>query len=249
MSKLIKKDFEIELITKSANILSEVKKIVYDAIEEGVSLLQLDKLAYDEIIKRNAEPAFLGYQNFPNTICASLNHELIHGIPDQRILKTGDLISIDLGVKYKGYYSDSAFSKSVGKENNLENEKLISVAKRAIDAGINAIKPGARIGDISKAISKVIFENKMFTTEEFCGHGIGKKLHEAPNVYNLYTGDKGILLRDNMVICIEPMILQESPEVKILSDGWTVVPKYNRKKTVHAEETILIKNGKGIILS
>ncbi|WGI36567.1 type I methionyl aminopeptidase [Mesomycoplasma lagogenitalium] len=247
MSNIIKKDSEIELIKKSCQILAEVKKIVYDAAKEGVSLLELDKLAYQETIKRNAEPAFLGYLNFPNTICTALNEEVIHGIPDNRILKNGDLISIDMGVKYQGYYSDSAFSKSIG-ENNFENYKLIEVAKRAFDAGLKAIKPGARVNDISKAIYKVIKENNLFTPLEFSGHGIGKHLHEKPYVYNYITNNQGMLLKDNMVICIEPMIIQDSNKVKILKDGWTVVSASN-KKSAHYEQTVLIKNGKGIILT
>lgn len=245
---LIKKDWEIELIKKSASILAEVKQIIYDSAQEGVTLLELDKLAYNEIIKREAKPAFLGYLGFPNTICISLNHELIHGIPDNRILKDGDLISIDMGVNYKGYFSDSAFSKSIGNFNE-ENEKLIKTAEDAFQAGLKAIKPGARLNDISKAIEESIRKNKFYTTKEFCGHGIGKRLHEDPDVYNWDSGNKGILLRDNMVLCIEPMILQDNDQVKILNDGWTVVPKFNSKKTSHFEQTVLIKNGKGIVLS
>ena len=243
----IKSQREIELITKSCKILASVKEKIRQAVRPGVSLKDLDSIAYNEIINSGAEPSFLGYKGFKGTICASVNEELIHGIPTNRILKDGDLLSIDVGAVYQGYHSDSAFTISVGEETE-ENKMLIEVAKNAFLEGLKAIKIGARIGDISYAIGKYIKEQKLYTPKEFCGHGIGKKLHEDPYVFNEGTPGTGEVLKDGMVICIEPMILQKSNKIKILKDGWTVVARSNMKSS-HHEETVLIKNGKGIVLT
>lgn len=246
MAITIKTKEQIEKITKSCQILAEVKQVVWDFIRPGVSLKEIDQLAFKEIIKRGAKPAFLGLYDFPATACISVNQELIHGIPSNYKVKDGDLISVDLGCIWEGYNSDSAFTKPIGKvtENDL---KLINVAKGAFKAGLNAIKKGARIGDISYAIGQYIKKNNLYTPDEFSGHGIGLELHEDPYVPNDGKKGTGPLLRDGMVICIEPMITQ-SQGIKILKDGWTVVSKDN-KNTTHYEHTVLIKDGKGIVLT
>ncbi|MGL5590932.1 MAG: type I methionyl aminopeptidase [Metamycoplasmataceae bacterium] len=243
----IKSEKEIELIKKSCSILKKVKKTIYDAIKPGVSLLELDKIAFDEIIKYGAKPAFLNYQGFKGTICASVNEELIHGIPSKRVLLEGDLVSIDVGAIYEGYFSDSAFTKAVGKASE-EDLFLIRVAEEAFNVGLNAIKPGAKTGDIAFAIGSYLKSQKVYTPVEFSGHGIGKALHEEPYVNNDGEKGTGILLKDNMVICIEPMILQKSRKIKILKDRWTVIA-VNKMKSSHYEQTVLIKNGKGIVLT
>ena len=243
----IKSKKEIELITKSCKILASIKKIVREAVRPGVSLKDLDSIAYNETIKAGAKPAFLGYHGFTGTICASVNEELIHGIPSNRVLKDGDLLSLDMGVIYEGYYSDSAFTVSVGKETE-ENKWLIKVAEESFKRGLDAIKPGATTGDIGYAIGSYIKENNLYTPKEFSGHGIGRQLHEEPYVTNEGRKGEGVLLRDGMVICIEPMIIQDSNKIKILKDGWTVVAK-SKKKASHYEHTVLIKNGKGIVLT
>ncbi|MGL5521712.1 MAG: type I methionyl aminopeptidase [Metamycoplasmataceae bacterium] len=243
----IKSEKEVELIKKSCEILANVKKILFDAVRPGISLKELDSIAFNEIIKLGAKPAFLGYNGFKGTICASVNEELIHGIPSNRILKNNDLLKIDVGCIYEGYYSDSAFSKSVG-TSTQENDFLISVAEEAFKKGLDAIKPGATTGDISYEIGEFIKKNNLFTPKEFSGHGIGRSLHEDPYVFNEGTKGSGVKLVDNMVICIEPMILQKSNKIKILKDGWTVVSPLGLK-TSHYEQTVLIKNGKGIVLT
>lgn len=243
----IKSDKEIELIKQSCKILASVKKKVRDAVRPGVSLKDLDSIAYNETIKLGAKPNFLGYLGFKGTLCASVNEELIHGIPSDRILQDGDLLSLDMGVVYQGYHSDSAFTVSVGKTTE-ENEMLIKAAEEAFNEGLKAIKPGASVGDISFAIGQYIKKNNLYTPSEFCGHGIGTHLHEEPNIFNDGKKGSGPKLKDGMVICIEPMILQESKKIKILSDGWTVVAKSGLKSS-HYEHTVLIKNGKGIVLT
>lgn len=243
---IIKTDFEISQIKIASKILAEVKAKVYDFVRPGISLKEIDAIAFKEIKAKNAEPAFLNYQGFPATICASVNEILIHGIPSDYVLKQGDIVSIDLGLSYNGFFADSAFTKSLGE--NAENEKLIKCAKEAFFAGLGAIKPGASTGDIGFAIANVIKSYGFFTPREFSGHGIGRQLHENPNIYNFGTPGKGGKLKDNMVICIEPMILQTSAKIKILNDGWSVIAKDGRK-TSHYEQTVLIQNGKGVILT
>ncbi|MGV2393864.1 UNVERIFIED_CONTAM: type I methionyl aminopeptidase [Campylobacter lari] len=213
----IKSQREIELISKSCKILAEVKAILYDFIRPGVSLKELDSLAFNEIIKRGAKPAFKGLYGFPATACISVNHELIHGIPSDYVIQDGDIVKVDLGCIYQGYNSDSAFTKGVGKITESD-KKIIEVAKKSFEAGLAAIKPGARVGDISAAVGKVIRDNNLYTPIQYCGHGIGRELHEDPYVYNDGKAGTGPLLRDGMVICIEPMILQDSPRVKVLKD-------------------------------
>ncbi|EGV00358.1 type I methionyl aminopeptidase [Mycoplasmopsis columbina] len=243
----IKSENEIAKITKSCQILAEVKQIIWDFIRPGVSLKEIDSIAFNEIVKRGAEPAFKGLYGFPATACISVNEELIHGIPGNYVLKEGDLISVDLGCIYQGYNSDSAFTKGVGKIAK-EDQKLIDVAIAAFNAGVKAIKPGARVGDISYAIGQVIKKNNLYTPMEYCGHGIGKELHEDPMVYNDGVPHTGPLLRDGMVICIEPMILQKNARVKVKKDKWTVVSA-SGLKSAHYEHTVLIKDGQGVILT
>ncbi|UUM19731.1 type I methionyl aminopeptidase [Mycoplasma sp. 1578d] len=244
--RLIKTPQEIAKITKSCSILAEVKQVIYDFVRPGISLKEIDQLAFNEIIKRNAQPAFLGQYGFPATACISVNEQLIHGIPTDYILRDGDLLSVDLGCKWEGYYSDSAFTVGVGTISPA-NQKLIDVAVGAFNAGLKAIKRGARIGDISHAIGSYIKKAGYYTPNEFCGHGIGLALHEEPHVPNDGIKGTGMLLKDGMVICIEPMITQ-TPHIRTLSDGWTIVSK-DKSNTSHYEHTVLIKNGKGIVLT
>ncbi|BAW18073.1 type I methionyl aminopeptidase [Mycoplasmopsis bovigenitalium] len=242
-----KNPIEIENITKSCQILAEVKQIVYDNIRPGISLKELDSIAFNEIVKRGAKPAFLGLYGFPATMCISVNEELIHGIPSDYVLKEGDIVSCDLGCTYKGMNSDSAFTKGVGTISPI-NKKLINVAKQAFEAGLAAIKPGARVGDISYAIGQVIKKNNFYTPSEYCGHGIGYNVHEDPDVYNDGYRGSGPLLRDGMVICIEPMVMQKNAKIKMKSDGWTIVSASGLTNS-HYEHTVLIKNGKGVVLT
>ncbi|TQC51457.1 type I methionyl aminopeptidase [Mycoplasmopsis mucosicanis] len=243
----IKNELEITNITKSCQILAEVKQVIYDSIRPGVSLKELDSIAFNEIKKRGAKPAFLGLYGFPATMCISVNEELIHGIPSEYKLKEGDIVSCDLGCIYKGMNSDSAFTKGVGKISHSD-QKLIDVAKEAFEAGVKAIKPGARVSDISYAVGQVIKKNKLYTPSEYCGHGIGYNLHEDPNVFNDGVPGKGPLLKDGMVLCIEPMVMQKNARIKVLSDGWTVVSASGLNNS-HYEHTVLIRNGKGVILT
>ncbi|AZG68750.1 type I methionyl aminopeptidase [Mycoplasma struthionis] len=244
---IIKNDLEIQKIKKACAILAEVKTIIYNFIRPGVSLKEIDSVAFKEIKKRGGEPAFLGQYGFTGTCCISVNEELIHGIPSDYKVKDGDIVKIDTGVKYQGFYSDSAFTKGVGNIKESD-KKLIQVAKDAFYAGFNAIKVGKRIGDISEAIGTLIKKRGYFTPDDYCGHGIGRSLHEDPYVYNDGIANTGPIIRNGMVICIEPMILQKSKLVLVKDDNWTVYDPlgYN---TSHYEQTVLIENDQAYILS
>ena len=243
----IKNKKEIQNMKTSCKILANVKKILYNKMKQGISGLTLDKIAEREIIKRKAKPAFKGYQGFKHSICISFNEQLIHGIPSQRKLKNGDLVKLDIGCVYQGMHADSAFTKAVG-NTSQQDHLLITVAKEAFWAGVKAITKGSRVGDISAAIWKVINGYNLYVPKNFSGHGIGYDLHEEPYVYNKGKSGTGALLKDGMVICIEPMILQKSNQIKILDNGWTVVSS-EKLKTAHYEHTVLITNGKGTILT
>ncbi len=238
---------QISKITKSCEIISIVKDELRKIIKVGVTPLDLDEYAEKRIRELGAKPAFKGYQGFNHTLCVSVNEDLIHGIPNNKKFKDGDIIKIDMGCKYDGYYSDTAFTSYLGEISDREKQ-LIATAKESFEAGLNAIKPGARVGDISHAIGAIIKDRCFYTPSDFSGHGIGGSLHEEPYVYN--EGEKGVgpLLRDGMVIAIEPMILQGSNNIKILEDGWTV-RSCSGEKSAHYEQTVLIQEGYPVILT
>lgn len=244
----IRSEEEIKLLRKSGQILANAKQKVYDAIKPGISTAELDKIAYDTIIAQGAKPAFLNYGGFPNTCCISVNEEMIHGIPKStKILKEGDLVKVDMGAIWEGYYSDSAFTKGVGtiKQND---QKLIDIAMEAFYAGVSAIKPGAHLGDVEWAIGQVITKYKCYSPVSYSGHGIGKALHEEPYVHNNGTKGSGPLLKNGMVIAIEPMILQTSNRTKTLADKWTVT-SIDGTNTSHYEHTVAIIDGRAEILT
>ena len=243
----IKSANEIDLMKISADILVIAKQAVYDAIKPGITTNQLDDIARKSILKQGAKPAFLGYGGFPKTACISVNEELIHGIPSNRVLKEGDVVSVDMGAIWKGYYSDSAFTVGVGKITK-EDEKLIKVARDAFFVGVDQIKRGARVGDIEFAIGQFITKQGYFTPTNYTGHGIGTNLHEDPRVHNIGSKGTGPLLKDGMVICIEPMILQNSDRSYTLDDGWTIISE-DKSNTSHYEHTVLIENGKPVLLT
>jgi len=243
----IKTKAEQELMRTSGHKLAKVKQVLWDAIKPGITTKQLDDIAYKEIIALGGKPAFLGYGGFPATACISVNDELIHGIPNDYELKEGDIVSIDLGLIWKGWYSDSAFTKGVGKISESD-KKLIDVAKKAFEAGISAIKPGATVGDVEAAIGDYITSQGMYTPKNFSGHGVGRALHEEPTVNNFGISGTGAKLVDGMVIAIEPMILQNSSSTITLDDNWTII-SIDGSNAAHYEHTVLIKNGKPELLT
>ena len=244
---MIKTTEEIALIKKACFILKEVKKEIKKFIKAGITPLYLDKIAYKKMKQLGGKPNFLHYQGFPNSICVSVNEQLIHGIPNDRPFQEGDVVSIDCGVKWKGYHSDSAFTIGIG-EISSENQKLIKVAEEAFFAGLSQIKPGAFIGDVEWAIGELIAKKGYYTPDTFAGHGIGQNLHEEPSIFNFGIKKTGPLIKNGMIFCVEPMILQGSSETFFLDDNWTVVASSKRNAS-HYEHTVLIENNYPKILT
>lgn len=234
----IKSDSEIALMRIANRIVSETLKLIELKIKVGITTKELDKIAYDYIIKSNATPSFLGYGGFPATICASRNEAVVHGIPDNKPLVDGDILSVDIGCIYKGYHGDAARTFAVGTISD-DNRRLIDVTRESFYQAVAVIKEGARLGDVGNAVQSYAESHGYSVVRDLTGHGIGREMHEDPAVPNYGKADRGVKLKAGMTIAIEPMINQGSYEVKILSDGWTVVTKDGRPSS-HHENTVLV---------
>ena len=230
---------ELELIRKACIISAEALQVAGEAVRPGVTTWEIDKIAYDYIKKQGAEPNFLHLYDFPATACISINDEVIHGIPSKkRVIKEGDIVSIDLGAKVDGYNGDNAATFAAGKIS--ENAKrLCDVTEKSLYLGIEQALAGNRLGDIGYAVQSFCEENGYGVIREYTGHGVGAKLHEDPSVPNFGTPGRGARLLPGMVIAIEPMITEGSRAIKQLPDGWTVKTK-DGKLAAHFEHTIAI---------
>lgn len=248
MSKIYyKSPEEIELIRESSLLVSKTLAEVAKLIAPGVTTIALDKLAYEFIKDHGAIPAFLNYGGFPNSLCISPNDQVVHGFPNEYVIKEGDLISVDCGVIKNNFFGDSAYTFSIG-EVDLEREKLTKVTKECLDFAIEKAVVGMRIGDIAFAVQCHAENNGFGVVRELVGHGVGVKLHEKPEVPNYGKRGSGINLEEGMVIAIEPMINAGTPSIEFWSDGWTVTTKDN-KPSAHFEHTVAIKKGKADVLS
>ncbi len=228
--------------------MAEVLHKIEESIKPGISTLYLDKIAERYIKSRGGIPAFKGYKGYPATICASVNEEVVHGIPSQdKILKEGDIISIDVGVKYRGYYGDAARTFAVG-DVSEEAKELIRVTRESLSIGISVAKKGARIGDIGEAIQSYVEAHGFSVVRDYAGHGIGRNLHESPQVPNFGRRGTGPVLEEGMLLAIEPMVNAGGYEVEVLADGWTVVTK-DRSLSAHFENTILVRREDALILT
>ncbi len=215
---------QLKKMRKAADILRAAQEAMKKKCVAGTTLKELDTIAYDIIKKAGAKPNFLGFHGFPGTICAMLNADVVHGIPDDRVLQDGDLLSVDCGAIWEGWHSDAAFSLVVGGgDKNPEREKFQNAVKRALEAGCAAAKDGNRLGDIGYAIEKEIKKAGYNLCREYTGHGIGSEMHEAPHVFNYGQQGTGAVLKSGMTLCIEPIVASGNPKVKILKDDWTVV--------------------------
>ncbi len=224
MNIIIKTPEELRIMRKAGEMLHFVQEELKSQIKEGVSLLDLDKLAEKIIRSQGATPSFKGFSGFPATLCTMINSEVVHGIPDERLLKNGDLLSVDCGVKFNGFHADAAFSVIVGgDETNPARAKFSNVVKEALMAGCDAAKVGNRVGDIGAVIEKIILRNGHSICREYTGHGLGRDLHEDPHVFNYGPSGQGARLVAGMTIAIEPIVASGGGKVKTLSDGWTVV--------------------------
>ena len=238
---------EIELIRESALLVSKTLGLIAKEIKEGVTTLSLDKIAEEFIRDNNAIPGFLGLYDFPNTLCTSPNSQVVHGIPNNDPLKNGDIISIDCGVLKNNFYGDHAYTFSVGEVSD-EINRLLSISKESLYLGINEFSSGNRVGDVGFAIQKHCEKNGYGVVRELVGHGIGKIMHEKPEMPNYGRKGTGKKLSEGMVVAIEPMINMKSHKIIQHNDGWTITTK-DELPSAHFEHNIAIINGKPEILS
>lgn len=229
---------EIEIMREAGRIVALTHQELKKHIAPGITTIELDRIAEDFIRKHDAIPSFKGYNGFRGSICASVNNELVHGIPGDRILKDGDIISIDIGAKYNGYHGDSAWTYAVGKIDE-DTQRLLDVTEESLFQGLKEAKPGERLSNISHAIQKYVEANGFSVVREYVGHGVGQDLHEDPDIPHYGPPNKGPRLKPGMVLAIEPMVNAGTRYVKSLSDNWTVVT-VDGKMCAHFEHTIAI---------
>ena len=243
---IIKSPREIKALRKSAQIVAQICEKLKKEIRSGIKTKKLAEIA-NELIKRyNAQPAFLGYKGFPATICSSVNEEVVHGIPGERKLISGDIISIDIGVVFEGYYGDMAITVPVD-EVGQDVKKLLSVTEEAVYKGASKSKPSYHLSDISHAIQMFVEQNGFSVVRDYVGHGIGRQMHEDPQIPNFGQSGQGPCLTVGMVFALEPMVNMGGWQVNILSDGWTVVTA-DRKLSCHFEHMVAItENGPEIL--
>lgn len=234
----LKSEQDLRMLRISGRILAKVMQQLRQHIKVGVLTADLDHWAEELVRKENATCAFKGYKGFPANICTSVNEEVVHGIPGERRLKEGDIISLDLGINYQDYFSDAAITVAVGRIDS-RSRKLIEVSKRALVLGIKQARVNNHISDISYAIQNYVEKNGFSVVREFVGHGIGKQLHEEPEIPNFGQPHQGELIKKGMVFAIEPMVNMENWECKILDNGWTAVTKDGLPSS-HFEETVVV---------
>lgn len=243
----IKSRKEIELMREAGRIVAEAHELIKKAIRPGITTKELDEIAERHILEKDAIPAFKGYGGFPANICASINHEVVHGIPGLKQLEEGDIISIDIGAIYKGYYGDAAQTHAVGEISERARE-LIEVTRDSFYEGIKFAKEGYRLSDISHAIQSYVEKHGFSVVRNYVGHGIGTSMHEEPQIPNYGPPGKGPRLKEGMALAIEPMVNMGAYDVKVLSDGWTVVT-LDGEYSAHYENTIAITDEEPEILT
>ena len=245
---VLKSPDEIKVMQEANQIVAETLDTLQENIEPGKSTWQLNRIAEKYIETRNAKPAFKGYRGFPGSVCISINDEVVHGIPSKKvILKEGDIVSIDFGVKYKGFYGDAAITVPVGTISPV-NGKLLQVTKESLYKGIEQAFAGNRINDISRAVQKHVEQAGFSVVRQFVGHGIGHDLHEPPEIPNYSRKERTPKLLPGMVLAIEPMVNVGKYEVQVLKDGWTVVTR-DKSKSAHFEHSVAVTEDGPIILS
>jgi methionyl aminopeptidase len=244
---IIKSKQEIELMREAGKIVADTHEVLRQAVAPGITTMELDKIAEENIKKYNATPSFKGYGGFSGSICASINEEVVHGIPGNRVLKDGDIISLDIGAYYKGYHGDSAKTHGVGVISE-EDRKLIEVTRESFYEGIKFARVGYRLSDISHAVQVHAEKHGYSLVRDLVGHGVGADLHEDPQVPNYGPPGKGPRLQEGMVLAIEPMVNAGRYQVKTLADGWTTIT-VDGKKSAHYEHTIALTSDEPLILT
>tara|TARA_B000000532_G_C18799317_1_gene376271 strand:- start:45 stop:815 length:771 start_codon:yes stop_codon:yes gene_type:complete len=243
----IRNQKEINLIKESSGMVFDVLESLNELITPGASPKDLDSFAENYIKNNGGTPAFKGYMGFPSTLCISVNEEVVHGIPSERLLKNGDIVSIDCGVLKNGFYGDSARTYAVGKISK-ELNNLLDVTKKSLSLGIKSAKTGGRLSDIGYAIQKYVENNGFSVVRDLVGHGIGENLHEEPQIPNYGEKGEGIILKEGMCFAIEPMVNMGENEILTKKDGWTIYTK-DMKPSAHFEHTIVVRKEGGEILS
>jgi methionyl aminopeptidase len=243
---ILKLPEEIEKIRASNHIVAEILSMLRERVEPGVTTVDLDRLSEELARKKGAQPAFKGYKGYPFSLCISVNSEVVHGMPSSRLLVAGDIVSLDFGIVYKGYYGDAAVTVPVGRVSE-EATRLMKVTEQGLYQGIKEAKVGNRLGDISASIQHCVESDGFSVVRDFVGHGIGKDLHEEPQIPNFGMRGRGIELRPGMVLAIEPMVNEGTYKVKVLDNGWTVVTE-DGKLSAHFEHSVAItKNGPDVL--
>jgi methionyl aminopeptidase len=247
MMVILKRPDEIEKMRASNRIVAEILAALQEKTKPGITTIELDRYSEEMAKKKGAKPAFKGYRGYPFALCASVNAEVVHGMPSNRILKSGDIISLDFGVYYKGYYGDAAITVPIG-DISEEAMKLLKITEQSLYDGIRQAEVGNRLGDISSVVQNRVEAAGFSVVRDFGGHGIGKRLHEEPHVPNYGIGGRGIELKSGMVLAIEPMVNTGTYKVNILDNGWTVVTE-DGKLSAHFEHTVAITEQGPVILS
>jgi methionyl aminopeptidase len=242
----LKSKREIEIMRDASRIVAVVLENLRPLCKPGISTRELDRLAEEKTLREGAEPAFKGYRGYPRALCTSINHQVVHGIPGDTILKEGDIVGLDFGVLYKGYFGDGATTVPIG-QIPAETQELLRVAEECLYLGIEKMIPDNHLSDLSRAIQTHAESHGYSLVKEFGGHGIGRHLHEDPMVLNYVSNGRGIKLRPGLVLAVEPMVNMGTDQVQILSDGWTVVT-LDGKPSAHFEHTVAITgNGPEIL--
>ena len=240
----IKSSREINLMKNSSRIVATVLREINDLIKPGMSTKDLDDFAEKRIREMGAVPSFKGYHGFPSSICASINNEVVHGIPNKnKIIKEGDLVKIDTGAFLNGYHGDSCISITVGEVSN-EAQKLIDVAFQALHAGLSKIKSGNTLLDVAGAIEDIVLKNGFSVVEDYTGHGVGRNLHEEPSVFNFRTNElPNVVLREGMTLAVEPIVNQGTKFCRTLNDKWTVITKDGKLSAQWEHTIVVLKDG------
>ncbi|MFF2094520.1 type I methionyl aminopeptidase [Paenibacillus sp. NPDC058174] len=235
---ICKSDSELQVMREAGRIVAETHQLMKEAVKPGVTTLELDQIAEAYIRSKGAVPSFKGYNGFPSSICASVNDELVHGFPGTRTLNEGDIISIDIGAQYNGFHGDSAWTYKVGEVSD-EVAKLLEVTEQSLYAALALIRPDVRLFTVSHAVQQVVEAAGFSVVREFVGHGIGRDLHEEPQIPNYGLPDRGPKLKPGMVLCIEPMVNIGERYVRTLEDNWTVVTE-DGSWCAHYEHTVAV---------
>lgn len=247
---VIKSKAELEAMQRAGQLNARVLQAVRQAIRPGVTTAELDALAEEMIRKNGGKPIFKGYPGpypYPATLCISINEELVHGIPGKRRLKEGDIVSVDCGTLLDGFVGDSAFTVGVGEISPLA-QQLLQVTEQSLYEGIAQMRPGNHTGDVSAAIQQYVESHGFHVTREYTGHGVGRQMHEGPQVPNYGQPGRGVVLRPGMTIALEPMVLVGTPRTRVLADQWTVVSE-DGSLTAHFEHSVAVTDGEPLILT